>query len=299
MKIKRERNGNILDYAIGILMIMILILATFLMPQAYSAFVDGKDLNQVHVVERENFSFKNPVEITVDERVQRMMEALNGREDVRRTLYLNGSEVKDGELLESIREALDIAIKYELIPDISAYEIEKHIIFAEYYNLSDGTQEGQENAFWNIRFSDYETFDFTFRVDASEYIIYQAEVYCAEAAEYTSQLMADDKEVTAFLNGSFMESSESYFEAEGYGALTDAYYGDMVFLLGYERGEYGIYHSPCQNGYLESEGIRWGFIPMTVTLEKSNSINDWGYRGVRGYYRDLFGIEVYEDAMGP
>lgn len=296
MKTRKEKSSNLLDYAIGFLMIMILVLATFLMPQAYSVFVDSKDLNQVHALEREDFSFKNPVVTTLYERVQQMMEAFDGNNTMGRTLYLSGTEVTDKEMLEDVREALGIVIQYGLLPDISAYEIEKHVVYAEYYNLSGGTAENTELAFWNIRFSDHETFDLTLRIDAGEYIIYQAELYCVEATEYITQLMSDDKEVAAYLNEQFMASSEAYFEAEGYGALTDVNYGDMVFMLGYERGEYGIYHSPCTNGYLDGEGIRWGFVPMTVALENSGVIREWGYGGVENYYFDLFGVEIYEDS---
>lgn len=295
MKSRQDKSISILDYAIGILMIIILILATFLMPQGYSAFVDGKALNKVTAVERESFSFTNPVEMTVYERVQQMMEALKSKGAVSRTLYLTGQEVTDGDLLERIKEAIGIAIQYNMIPDISGYDIENNIVYAEYYNLSDSTAENAENAFWNIRFSDHATFDFMFRVDASEYIIYQAEIYCAEALEYVAQLMSFDVEVVSLLNNQFMEGSVAYFEAEGYSALTDVSSGDMILMLGYERGEYALYHTSGNNGYLGYEGLRWGFVPMTVVLEKGNAINEWGYRGIVSYYQDLYEIEIYED----
>lgn len=294
-----EKRGGVLDYAIGILTITILILATFLMPQGYSAIIDNNDLNMVHVVERESFSFKSPVGLTVRERIQQMMESIVKKGVLKRTLYLNGQEVTDGELLVGVREAMQIAAQYNLLPDISAYDIENNIIYAEYYNLSDSTAENAEStkiAFWNIRFSDYETFDFTFRVDASEYIIYQAELYCGEVADYLTQLMSDDKEVTAFLNGQFIEGCESYLESEGYDVMTDVSYGDMALMLGYERGEYALYRAHCANGYIDGDGIRWGFVPMTIALEKSNAAKDWGYKGIEGYYRDLYHIDIYEEA---
>ncbi len=111
MKSKRK-NGSMLDYAIGVLMITILLLATFLLPQLYSVIVDSKDLNRIHVVERESFYFANPVEMTVGEKVQKMMEALSGRGTLQRTLYLSGSEIS-GELLQRVREALGFAAKYK------------------------------------------------------------------------------------------------------------------------------------------------------------------------------------------
>lgn len=295
MKDKREGNNRILDYAIGILMITILLLATFLMPQAYSALVDNKDLNQSHLIERENFSFTSPVEITLNERVQRMMEALEQQSGLKRTLYLNGEEVTDGELLEGVREALEIAVKYDLIPDILSYDIENNVVYAEYYNLSDSTKENTETAFWNLRFSDYKTFDFTIRIDAADFIIYQVELYCQEITEYLSQLTSDDKEVIEWLNTWFMDNSEAYFEGEGYGALSDVSYSQMVFMMGYERGEYALYHATCTNGYLEMEGLRWGFVPMTVAMEGGSNTKEWGYEGIESYYYKLFGIDIYEE----
>lgn len=293
MKTKRK-NGGMLDYAIGVLMIAILLLTTFLLPQFYSVLVDNKDLNRIHVVERESFYFANPVEMTVGEKVQRMMAALSGHGTLQRTLYLSGSEIS-GELLQRVREALEFAAQYKLIPDVSAYDLEHNVVTAEYYSISDGTAENVENAFWNLRFTDSETFDLTLRIDANEYVIYQMELYCAESLEYNTQLMSDDREVTEFLNRQFMDGCNEYFEVEGYEAVTDIAYGEMVLILGYERGEYAVYRSSCTSSLLGSEGIRWGFVPMTVALERGNAIREWGYQGIEAYFLDMYGIEVYED----
>ncbi|MBD5497769.1 MAG: hypothetical protein HDR11_08405 [Lachnospiraceae bacterium] len=292
----KKKNGGMLDYAIGVLMITILLLATFLLPQLYSVIVDSKDLNRIHVVERESFYFANPVEMTVGEKVQKMMEALSGRGTLQRTLYLSGSEIS-GELLQRVREALGFAAKYKLIPDVSAYDLEHNVVTAEYYAISNGATENVENAFWNLRFTDSETFDLTIRIDAKEYVIYQMELYCAEALEYNTQLMSDDKEVVEFLNGQFMDGCNEYFEVEGYEAMTDVAYGEMILMLGYERGEYAVYRGPCTSSLLSSEGIRWGFVPMTVALERGNAIREWGYRGIETYFLDMYGVEVYEDSQ--
>lgn len=298
MNKKTAKFSSILDYLIGILSMLILVLGTFLMPQLYSTIVDNKDLDKVHVIDRENFNFENPIDLTVYEQVQQMMEALSEKDSLKRTLYLTGAEMTDEQLLESVREALDIIIQYKMIPDLSAYNIEKNIIYAEYYNLIDSTKESGEKAFWVLRFSDYLTFDFTFRIDANEYFIYQAEIYCAEAADYVMQLTSDDKEVVVFLNNQFMENSASYFEAEGYSALTDVNYADMAVMMGYERGEYAVYHTPCANGYMEGQGIRWGFVPMAVALEDGAATQEWGYKGIALYFKDLYGVNVYDSKQG-
>lgn len=292
---RHKKSSGLLDYSIAVLMIAILILGTFLMPSAFSRLVDSKDINQVHAVERESFSFERLVDMTVCERVQEIMEVLDSKSAIRSTLSLSGGEVMDNALMEGIREAIGIAVQYKLMPDITAYDMEHNIIYAEYFNLSDSTTESAQTGFWSLRFSDYETFDFTLRVDATEYIIYQAELYCAEVTDYIAQITSDDKEVVTFLNNQFMEGSEAYFEAEGYGAITDLTYGDLVFLMGYERGEYALYHSPCENGYLTGQGIRWGFVPMTIAMEGGSATKEWGYRGIVSYYYDLFGIKIYED----
>lgn len=277
MKNNRDRGSVFLDYAIGILMITILVLATFLMPQAYSALVDKKDLNQVHAIERENFSFESPVDMTVYERVQQMMETLETKTRLRRTLSLSGSEVTDKEFVEEIKEALSIAAQYELIPDVSAYDIENNIMYAEYYNFSDSAAETAEIAFWKFRFTDNNTFDFFIWIDANDYIIYQAELYCKESFDYMAKITAGNTATTAELNNLFMEKSESYFEAEGYGAVTDIYSENLIFLMGYERGEYAMYHIPCDDGSIKGEGVCWGFVPMTFALEGSSVLNSIGY----------------------
>lgn len=294
MKNHNVRYSVILDYAIGVLSMVILVLGTFLMPQLYSTIVDNKDLNKTHVVERENFSFQNPIEMTVYEQVQLMMEAIAEKNPLKRTLYLSGSDMKDDQLLESVREAMDILTQYKLIPDLSAYDIEKNVVYAEYYNLSDSTKEGTEKAFWVLRCSDMLTFDFTFRVDASEYIIYQAELYCAETADYAMQLTSDDTEVVKFLNEQFITGAASYYEPEGFEALTALEVADMALMMGYERGEYAVFRSTCSKSYIEGMGIRWGFVPMTVALENGSVTEDWGYRSIVDYFKDEYGVNIFE-----
>lgn len=295
MKNKRERGSILLDYGIGVLSIVILILVTFLMPQFYSSFIDRSDLNQPHVIERETFSFRNPVSMTVNERVQQMMENLKGREGVKRTLSLEAGDLLDGELMEGVREAMEIAARYNLIPDLSAYDMENHIIYAEYYNLTDNTENSTEVGFWNLRFSDYETFDFLLRVDAVDYIIYQAEFYCAEAANSVQELTSLDMEVVTYQNNLFAEGCSAYFESEGYDILTEITNPEFVMEMGYERDEYMLYRTTANSGHVEGDGIRWGFVPMTVALERGSSLREWGYGGIESYFDILYGIDVYEE----
>lgn len=276
MKNNRDKSSLILDYAIGFLMIAILTLATFLMPQAYSALMDRQDLNQVKAIERESFSFENPIEMTVYERIQQMMEKVSGRGRLRRTLFLSGEDVTDQEFIEGIRESLSIAAQYALIPDVSAYDLENNIVYAEYYNLSDSEAESAEIAFWEVHFSDNATFDFIFWVDANDYIIYQAEMYCKETDDISKQLSSTNGESVIGLNNQFMEKSESYFEAEGYEAVTDVAMGNLFFRMGYERGEYASYRIICDNSTLKKDGIRWGFVPMTIALEGNSALAGHG-----------------------
>lgn len=295
MKNKQEKGNALLDYSIGILSVTILILITFLMPQLYSSWMDRKDLDQPHVVERETFNFRNPVSMTVNERVQQMMENLERREGVRRTLYLTEKDVVDWELMEGIREAMGIAAQYNLMPDLSAYDIEKHLIEAEYYNLTDNAEDSTEVAFWNLRFTDYKTFDLLLRVDASDYIIYQAEFYCAEAEAYVMEITSLDWEVIDYQNTMFAQGCEAYFEGEGYDILTELTNSELVLQMGYERGEYMVYRTPVSNGHLDTPGLRWGFVPMTVALERGSSLREWGYGGIEFYFYMNYGIDVYED----
>lgn len=295
MRNNQERGSALLDYGIGILSVTILILITFLMPRLYSSMIDRNDLNQPHIIERETFTFRNPVSMTVKERVQQMMENLEGREGAKRTLYLTGEDVMDGELLEGIREAMGIAAQYNLIPDLSAYDLEHHIIEAEYYNLTDNTENSTEVAFWNLRFSDYETFDVLLRVDAVDYIIYQAEFYCMEAEANVMEITSWDPEVVSYQNNLFAEGSEAYFEAEGYDILTEITNPEMLLQMGYERGEYVVYRSTVSSGHTEGTGVRWGFVPMTVALERGSNLREWGYGGIESYFDIRYDIDVYED----
>ena len=75
MKNKKKRHGCILDYFISILLVTILVLITFLLPEIYSTFMDTKELNRIQVMEREDFSFRELVDMTIQEKVQQMMAA--------------------------------------------------------------------------------------------------------------------------------------------------------------------------------------------------------------------------------
>lgn len=292
MKQKNEKNGSILDYSISILLMLILALSTYLAPFAYSNFSDNKDMREAHAVEREGFSFRAPVESNAGEKVQSMMAALVNTNGLQKTMSLSETELNTGEVFGGVKEAIGIAISCKLLPDISAYDLEHNIVYVDYYNVSDASSEDTDMAFFCIRFSDNATFDFTFRVDASDYIIYQAEIYCAEASEYVEQVDSDDKEVVAYLNDQFTENAGKYFESEGYDVLTDNTQSELLIIMGYERGEYAVYHTVCQNTNMGISGLRWGFVPMTVALEDGAATQEWGYQRIVDYFYDKYQIEI-------
>ncbi len=292
MKQTHEKNNVVLDYTISTLMILIVVLATFMAPYVYSDFSDNRDMREPRTVEREDFFFNTLVEQNVEQRVQNLMEALNRNQKLPQAVELGSMEQDGGELLYGIKEAISIASSCKLIPDISRYEIEKHIVYADFYNIRDGEEESSELSFFRIRFSDYETFDFIFCFDASEYLIYQAEIYCAEASEYSAQITSDDKEVVEFYNNQFVENAERYFEVEGYDVLTDITQSDLAVMFGYERGEFALYHTSCHYGNLDSDGLRWGFVPMAEALSGGSATKEWDNKTIRDYFKEKYDIEV-------
>lgn len=90
--------------------------------------------------------------MTVSERVQQVMVVINNKNSIRRTLALSDGEVLDRNLYDGLKEAIGIAVLHKLMPDISAYDIESNIVYAEYYNLSDNATENAETGFWTLRF---------------------------------------------------------------------------------------------------------------------------------------------------
>ncbi len=294
MKNKREMMSVLMDYAIAFLMVLILVLGTYLMPHIYSAYTDDKVLNQIYAVEREEFELKSPVDTPVYERVQQILSAVLGKSNLKVTLQLDGKDVTDTKLLAGVRESMTIAFQYNLFPDISAYDIENNIVYAEYYNLSQETAEGTGVGFWIIRFSDHATFDFTFCVDASLYTIYMAELYCSEISGYLEEITSDDLLVVNFYNEEFMEGSASYYEAEGFDPSTHLTFSDMFFVMGYERGDYGMYHTPCKNGYINTQGVRWGFYSIAKGLLGNAATREWGFKTIQGYFNDRYG-EIITD----
>ncbi len=284
-----------IDYVTGALLILILLLGSYLAPNIYSNFTDSRDMNEAHIVEREAFYFGEPIKLNVEERVQNMMAALSNTTSLQKPVAFSDTGFDSAEFLLGIKEAIGIAISCRLLPDISNYEIERYIVYVEYYNVTDGVSDSSEASFFRIRFSDYKTFDFTLCIDASEFIIYQAEVYCAEVSEYVEQITSDDKEVVEFLNNQFVENAAVYFEAEGYDVLTNILNDETVAMFGYERGEYALYHNVCNYGSLESYGIRWGFVPMVRAMAGQEASKEWDNKKIEEYFRDKYNITVIDE----
>ena len=289
------KNNAWIDYLTGFLMILILGMGSFLAPNVYSNIVDRRDMNQEYVVERQGFTFGEPIQMNVEQRVQNMMEALSGNPNLQSSIAFVDTGLDGRDFMAGIKEAVDIAISCKLIPDISNYEIENNIVYADFYNITDETSDSSEAAFFKIRFSDYKTFDFIFYIDASEFIIYQAEVYCAEAVEYVAQITSDDKEVVEYLNNQFVNNAAVYFEAEGFDILTNILNDEVVAMFGYERGEYALYHNVCNYGSFEGDGIRWGFVPMVMAMTNKEPGKEWDNKRIDEYFQDKYGIEVVEE----
>lgn len=293
---------------------ILLTAGVILLPRHISRSLDRKDLNWVELNERDDFSFLEPGTNSVlgNERAFRHLT----RDGENLTLISSIQEPgrMNSELLEQVYDQVMIASEQGLLPWIGArgyafgmnmategteeFEVEPYEYwadqaqFARYYSL---TYESEENpnktemiSFWYLRFSDNETFDYYFVVNAISYQIYYAEIYnvytdfyakltentgtyvIAEAAASNEENVFDKTEQNISPYESlFAVGCMDYYQAEGYTWVgAENLYDKLGLVILYYEGQ-SVYVSqsvtqnstplPYASGLSTYRGIGTGF----------------------------------------
>lgn len=173
------------------------------LPRHISRSLDQKDLNWVELSERDDFSFLELGGSSVLKNERAFRHLTRDAENLTLISSIQEPGRMNNELLEQVYDQVMYASELGLLPWVGSrgykagvnlaseagteFESEEYEYwadraqFARYYSL---TYESEENSnktemisFWYLRFSDNETFDYYFIVNAVSYQIYYAEIY--------------------------------------------------------------------------------------------------------------------------
>lgn len=180
------------------------------LPRYLSRGLDMGMLNRVELAERENFSFLEQSSNGILENARAFRYLNNAGDDLMLIASYDESAKVNTELLEAVYDQAMTASELGMLPWISPYGHEfmaymgmkqpyaywaDMVRFARYYSLTYDSESGSNTKemlnFWYLRFSDGETFDYYFLVNAVTYQIYYAEIYnpCTDAIVNVSERM--------------------------------------------------------------------------------------------------------------
>ena len=182
-------------FLISLLCVVTVTVGAVFLPRYLSRGLDKSRLNKVTVSDRSHFSYLEQSSGGIIENIQ----ALSFMKSEANLMLLSDMKADTArlntDLLENVYNQAMIASEYGMLPWLgvgdyktlrkSSYDVvtdwEDDIRFARYYSLtydSDNDENTKELLnLWFLRFSDNNTFDYYFLVDASDYTIYYAEIH--------------------------------------------------------------------------------------------------------------------------
>lgn len=283
------------------------------LPRHISRSLDRKDLNWVELNERDDFSFLEPGTNSVLGNERAFRHLTRDGENLTLISSIQDPGRMNSELLEQVYDQVMIASELGLLPWVGARgykfgaslaeDVDEIVVepyeywadqaqFARYYSL---TYESEENpnktemiSFWYLRFSDNETFDYYFVVNAISYQIYYAEIYNAYTDYYADLAERADrydiveanlagekivldksKQGTSPYEALFAVGCMDYYQAEGYTWVGSENLYDKLGLVILYYGGQSVYisQSVTQNdtslsydsGLSAYQGIGTGF----------------------------------------
>lgn len=264
------------------------------LPRHISRSLDQKELNWVETSERNDLSFLEPSSNSILENDRAFRFLTRNGENLTLISSIQEPGRMNSELLERVYEQVMIASELGVFPwiEIGNYEwgmyMEKNsgtesptnsyqywtdqAQFAKYYSMTYESEESPNKtemiSFWYLRFSDNETFDYYFIVNALSYQIYYAEIYnsytdlYAETSEsmdsgqstnasvFDANIVVDASAQDMFLyDDPFAVGCMQYYEADGYSWVgpETLYNKLMLVILYYAEQPVYISQSVVQN----------------------------------------------------
>lgn len=160
-------------------------------PRHFSRKLDMRQANQITMVSRDDFSFLEQGEGTVMDHVRVLRNLRPDSEGLTLITSVDDSERVNDEILKNVYEQTLVAAGDGMLPWLWYLEYGEYmesyenwigcIKFAKYYSLAYDSERNPNTRellnFWLFRFSDENTFDYYFLVDAITFRIYYAEIY--------------------------------------------------------------------------------------------------------------------------
>lgn len=297
-------------FLISLLCVVTVTVGAVFLPRYLSRGLDKSRLNKVTVSDRSHFSYLEQSSGGIIENIQ----ALSFMKSEANLMLLSDMKADTArlntDLLENVYNQAMIASEYGMLPWLgvgdyktlrkSSYDVvtdwEDDIRFARYYSLtydSDNDENTKELLnLWFLRFSDNNTFDYYFLVDASDYTIYYAEIHndwTAAEAEAMEIIKAEssgneinitisegiDQSATLDVSDSSLETGVLwYYNAEScryvVGDYTNSYHALLV--LHFEDGTVYMEETPVDsNATVSKKGIAVGVRGVQSNLNQLNN----------------------------
>lgn len=250
---KAIKGAETLNYIIGFTLVGILVVGSFFLPQLYNYRIDNKNLNTIHYQTREVVAFEGNIEIPSADRIAIMVNLIN-EYGMNPSLLVQDGEMDNDELLNKVREEIAAAMTQGMLPGgLTKYPLDgsRGILTMEYFNVNSNASELGEMTLWSVHYTDYETFEFRYLVDAQTYKIYYAEFYYDGAEEdWKSTVFAGDDNL-------YMDRCLAYYETEHYYSIL----GSAIFEMD-DCGAFGWFADSNPRWKFGKTGVVLGFDPF-------------------------------------
>lgn len=279
-----------------------------LLPRYFSRSMDIRNMNKVAAANRDDFSFLETSSGSVVDTVHALGKIKRDGSNLKLITAFNNSARINDELLDQVYDQAIDAVNFGFLPwigigkydislkmgwDIELYESWiKYIRSAKYYSLTYDSETHPNTKeilnLWFLRFSDGESFDYYFLVDAINYRIYYAEIYnvytdqivlLAESVYHSIDMTEKEKQKQKTLNISVSgDSSTIYDYMHEIYAMNEALFPDGSAL--YYGAQECRYVNPA-NLTDKLALVVLGFDLGTIYLEQlAMPENDFPYRGI-------------------
>ncbi len=242
--------GLILNYTMCFIMVGILILGTFLLPQFYGYQLDRNTIGRVIYTERDEVALSGKLILTVLDRTA-IVTNLVSEGGMSMYLNLDGTQLASGDLIEKLKEEIAWAVSWGVLPQEVQnvdFNAENGNLQVDYFLLGSNTTEYGDMALWHVSYNDYEKYQVDFLLDAENYKIYYAEL----GGSLLSDMWLVDK--LTMVEGSYMMACMSYYEAEN----AEDVYKERIFKIE-DAGSFGWWDEREDKTKLNQRAIICGF----------------------------------------
>ncbi|MBQ9124000.1 MAG: hypothetical protein IJY10_11020 [Lachnospiraceae bacterium] len=242
--------GLALNYTMCFILVGILILGTFLLPQFYGYQLDRNTIGQVIYTERDKVALRGDLILSVLDRTA-IVTNLVSEGGMSMYLNLDSTQLQSGDLLERLKEEIAWAVGWGVLPEEMLavdFSSESGDLKVDYFLLGSNTTEYGDMALWRVSYNDYEKYQVDLLFDAENYKIYYAELGGAALAD----MWLVDKIMKG--EGAYMLACMSYYEAEN----AEDIYKEKIFGIE-DAGVYGWYDEREDKTKLDQRAIIFGF----------------------------------------